>query len=292
MLPKKVLIVGLLKADSGKTTFSRGLICALKERNINIIPFKPVSGHNFYFQFDTLQENVRNQCLFSHDIDTLIASAQTQLPVELLNPVDRLLVPLDFEKYIQFPRQYFTHIEKVDTLLLQRMSFLRDRNRLQLDNVYLINKPATDKVLWTPQLIEEILKGADQVIEMEDLYQLVTYHAKYFEEITTTAFNAVGERAELILIESLNDVACPARCATSADIIIAVVPGWALFYSPKDFFRTLNLQQQLKGEQRPILMEDLCPVIDPVWKIRLNFRTQREKIGPEFEHIAEYIVSR
>lgn len=292
MLPKKVLVVGLLKADSGKTIFSQGLITALKDRDINIVPFKPLSGHNLYYQFDTFQNNVRSQRISSQDIGKLIASAQTPLPIELLNPVDRLFVPLDFDKYLKAPRQYFNHMEKVDTLLLQRMSFLRDKTSFHFEHIYLIHKPAINEVLWTPHWIEEILKGADQVLEMEDLYQLVVYHAKHFEAVTTRALNAIAERAELILIESINDVACPAPCATNADIVVAIVPGWALFYRSTDFFHTLNLQHQLKGEQQPIFMEDLCPVLDPQWKIRLNFRTQPGEIGPEFEQISEYIVAK
>jgi len=112
MIPKKVLVVGLLKADSGKTFFSQGLITALQDRDINIVPFKPLSGHNLYYQFDTFQNNVRSQRISSRDIGKLIATAQTQLPIELLNPVDRLFVPLDFEKYLKTPRQYFNHMRR------------------------------------------------------------------------------------------------------------------------------------------------------------------------------------
>ncbi|MFQ5819373.1 MAG: hypothetical protein ACE5I5_05255 [Candidatus Heimdallarchaeota archaeon] len=291
MVAKKVLVVGLLKVDSGKTTFSRCLITTLKERGLGIVPFKPLSGHNFYYQWAMTLKNVRKKRLFCHDIDKLAAAAQIQLPIELLNPVDRLLVPLDFEKYLRFPRRFFNHAEKIDALLLQRISFVRNCRSLQLENVYLSNKSATSRVLWDPQGIKEILKGADKVLEMEGLHQLVIYHTQHFEEATTAALKALEDQAKWILIESLNDIACPAPCAASADIVVAIVPGLALCYSPKDFFRTLNLQRQLKGKQRPIFMKELCPVIDPLWKIRLNFRTQTDKVGPEFEQISDYIVS-
>ena len=97
-MSKKILVVGLQPHDAGKTTLCKALIYGFKEAGVTLVPFKPHSGISYWTQFDAFQRSLRRSTLLSSDIMELEAAAESQIPLEVLNPVNRLSSPiLDIE---------------------------------------------------------------------------------------------------------------------------------------------------------------------------------------------------
>jgi predicted P-loop ATPase/GTPase len=113
----KILVVGLQPYDAGKTTLCRALIHGFKEAGINLVPFKPHSGISYWNQFDSFERSAAEGTLLSSDIRELDAAAESQIPLEVLNPVNRVSVPWDLnlshydyiERYVQFLSEHLTH---------------------------------------------------------------------------------------------------------------------------------------------------------------------------------------
>ena len=93
-MSKRILVVGLQPNDSGKTTLCKALIHGFKETGVTLVPFKPHSGIGYWSQFNVFQRNLLNGSMLPSDIMDLEAAAQSQIPLEVLNPVNRLSHPV------------------------------------------------------------------------------------------------------------------------------------------------------------------------------------------------------
>jgi predicted P-loop ATPase/GTPase len=91
--PTKILVVGLQTHDAGKTTLCKALIHGSKAFDVNLVPFKPHSGIGYWSQFNAFQDSLLRGVLLSSDIMELEDAAHYGLPLELLNPVNRLSSP-------------------------------------------------------------------------------------------------------------------------------------------------------------------------------------------------------
>lgn len=103
-----MLVTGLLERDSGKTHFSSNLIHLFTQKGLTIIPFKPISGHNFVYHYTNTLKNVERGHLLSIDIQKLACAAnliesnrKTDIPLEVMNPSHVLFTNLLVEPYIK-----------------------------------------------------------------------------------------------------------------------------------------------------------------------------------------------
>jgi len=88
------LVVGLQTYDAGKTTLCEALIHGFRKAGVTLVPFKPHSGTSYWSQFDAFQRSLAKSTLLSGDIMKLEAAAESQIPLEMLNPVNRLSGPV------------------------------------------------------------------------------------------------------------------------------------------------------------------------------------------------------
>ena len=88
-MSKRILVLRLQPNDSGKTTLCKALIYGFKATGVGLVPFKPHSGIGYWSQFDTFQTNLATGRLLSRDIMDLEAAADSKIPLEVLNPVNR-----------------------------------------------------------------------------------------------------------------------------------------------------------------------------------------------------------
>jgi predicted P-loop ATPase/GTPase len=91
---RRVLVVGLQPHSAGKATLCKALIYGFKDRGFDLVPFKPHSGISYWSQFDTFQESLMRGSLLSSDIIELEEAAKSNLPLDILNPVNRLSGPI------------------------------------------------------------------------------------------------------------------------------------------------------------------------------------------------------
>ena len=116
----KILVVGSQSFDSGKTILCKALIYTFIEVGLSLIPYKPHSGISYWKDFDIIQTNLRNKTLLCRDIIRLDEAARSGLPLEILNPVNRISCPIPYFKNVkqkqilqEFIAERFTHHDRV-----------------------------------------------------------------------------------------------------------------------------------------------------------------------------------
>ena len=97
----KILVVGSQSYNSGKTTLCKALIYNFIEDGLSFIPYKPHSGISYWKDFDIIQSNLRNKTLLCRDIIRLDNAARSGLPLEILNPVNRISRPISYFKNVK-----------------------------------------------------------------------------------------------------------------------------------------------------------------------------------------------
>ena len=67
----QILVSGFMPQNSGKTTLAKALAYTLRTAGYDIGVFKPVSGHNWYSQYDASIKNFMDRKLYCEDIMSL-----------------------------------------------------------------------------------------------------------------------------------------------------------------------------------------------------------------------------
>ncbi len=93
LLVLRVLIVGMLPFDSGKTTVARQIVKSLCEKGHTVEYLKPVSGHNYWYRFEHTEECLRRKTLFSYDVSRIEPSLNSTVHPLVRNPSHTLYVP-------------------------------------------------------------------------------------------------------------------------------------------------------------------------------------------------------
>ena len=100
-MAKRVLLVGMNSFDSGKTQFAIRLSRILLEEDHSVEYFKPLSGHNYWYNHEHTKTCLQNGVLASKDAINVRKFLNPKSPIELANPVHNLFVPMRLEKPLQ-----------------------------------------------------------------------------------------------------------------------------------------------------------------------------------------------
>lgn len=251
-----ILVTGLLKYDAGKTTWTIELLELMKEYNVNVIPFKPVGGHNAWYQYVTIRYSLELNALVGEDAYKLARTVDRIDLIEVLSPVDVLLAPLDPEYYQGDYRRYVD-----DSEVLEKQAVLAR-----------ITVPYGDSFITTHYLIKD---NYSKIIgSLKDDIDVLASRLKNLERISSNAFTKILEsdilaknlaliqdrlehKYDVLVIESFNNVALPIPSAIKADYVFAVAPGKVLLYSGEDYRKALAVYGTVPG----MLAYETAPVI-------------------------------
>ncbi|MFX1561548.1 MAG: hypothetical protein ACFFBL_13245, partial [Promethearchaeota archaeon] len=100
-MTKRVLLVGMNSFDSGKTRFAIELSKYLSAEGHVTEYFKPLSGHNYWYNHEHTKVCLKNGILVSKDAMKVREFIEPKSPIELANPVHSLFVPMRLEKPMQ-----------------------------------------------------------------------------------------------------------------------------------------------------------------------------------------------
>jgi len=232
---KRILVVGLQPHNAGKTTLCKALIYGVRERGVSLVPFKPHSGISFWSQFDTFRESLTRGSLLSSDIIELEQAANSSLPLEILNPVNRLSSPIldrgmPEEKLVfqEFVAQRFTHYDGNThrdiyflngTINLSRMRDMRD-------------------------FFVTIRKSAEKVVFIRNFQHLVNAYVDNFEKATSTCYGRL--KGGPLLVESFNDAVYPFTGAEDCDAVLCVSSNRVLRLKAEEYFKAIESSGQRK----------------------------------------------
>jgi predicted P-loop ATPase/GTPase len=234
----RILVVGLQPHNAGKTTLCKALTYGFKESGVNLVPFKPHSGISYWSQFDTFQESLVRGTLLSGDIIELEQAARSGLPLEILNPVNRLSSPIldrgiPEERLVfqEFVAERFTHYDGNSPTNIYYLNGTMNFSRMRaMRDFYLAIK-----------------KNAEKIMFIRSFQQLVKAYVDNFEKATCSCYRCVEDKP--LLVESFNDAAYPFNGAEGCGVVLCVSSNIVLQLKADGYFKAI----ELRGQQKPKL---------------------------------------
>jgi len=287
----KLLVVGLVPYDAGKTTIAESITLAIRDIGIKPLVYKPFSAHNWYLQYGTTIENLKSGMLFCEDILKLRKIADIKEPYEILNPVDTLMAPLDPEYYIKnrMLRYYFIQLnDNRSHIVASRITiYVKQVNKHY--NLILINKRAIKGKTLITKDIEKLVYNADRILEEDRLDEYIAKLEQLRIPAITSTLSYLEEKYTHIIIESYNDAAYPLPLNIKVDYVIAVSPGKAMIYDAKDYLKAIHLKAmisktyQIKTSDildllKPRQIIKIPPITNPIQKLAVGTKILEKTI--------------
>ncbi len=266
----RILVTGVLRYESGKTSFALELLSAFRDIGVDAYPYKPIGGHSGWYQYDTIINSIRLGKLVGEDAYHYAEAVGCLDCIEAISPLDLLLIPHDIRFYSGRIRTYIDVID--DTfrqIVLVRLSNLVDNkfsstHYLVKDNYRYVLDSMKNVLKDLIRSVGEVVEiGSDELVKLilnPELYRLLDRILEYHES-----------RHDLVLIESFNDVALPIPGALDSSYIVVVAPGRVMVYDGESFrkavaivsdvFRPLALSMSsvLRVIKRPLLDLPVSP---------------------------------
>jgi predicted P-loop ATPase/GTPase len=241
-----VLVNGLLTYDSGKTYVATALVKALIERGFKVSAFKPLAGHSAWYQFNTVLYSLRCGTLIGEDVLKYKELLSLGPEVELVNPVDLLLAPLDPNCFENVEDYLHALTNQLEQLIMARVSDCRNGAA----RYYVIEDNASRVVLglrpWVEKLVERF--KPEPITARRFFADVLASHSMV--ELLDCAFDVLRSRADVLVVESFNDAAVPYMDLLSdVDVVLTVTPGCLFKLDPEDFKRIVKSSYSKLGER-------------------------------------------
>jgi predicted P-loop ATPase/GTPase len=231
----KILVVGLQIHDAGKTTLCKALIHGFKKSSVNLVPFKPHSGISYWNQFNTFQDSLVRGTLLSSDIIELEEAAHSSLPLEILNPVNRLSTPIlnrgmSEEKlaFQEFAAQRFTHHDETNCRSIYYLNGTINMSRTRNMRDFYV----------------AIKKNAEKVVFIRNFQQLVKAYVDNFEKATGSCYRALQDKP--LVVKSFNDAAYPFGRAEDCGVVLCMSSSTVLRFKAQEYFKAVGLHSRQK----------------------------------------------
>jgi len=263
----KVFICGVLPEESGKTTLARALIRYLVNSGYHVIPFKPLSGHNLWWQYDSYLMNVKLGILVSEDSIRLWRAAKKRVPLELTNPCDILLSIPDYGHY-----GYGEFIK----MILSRDVY----SMVSMGRFTLVEEGSVKRViyyrkgfLFDEDFLERMAKEAYRLKEVESYEDFIHLHERYYERAVDSCYKELMRGAhDMMLIEGFNDSVYPWKGVEDSELVVAVAPTVSLVFDKDEFFEAVHLF----GTPYTVEFHRIAELVSPMKIIRLPPLSSKE----------------
>jgi len=263
-----ILVTGLLPFESGKTSFVSELIQTLSEVGIEATPFKPIGGHNAWYQYETLLNSIKLKCLVGEDAYKLAKMVNRIDEVDLLSPIDILLAPPDPMK----------HLESMHYLMDVYRSMFKQAVMLRT-TLFLNGKACTKHYLIEDNYdnaIQTLKSDIDALIEVIGDVNNINYDDFMNKILDPSLYNEVDKilrylisRDKNVIIESFNDAALPIPKAINSDYVIIVSPGRVFLYRGEVYARAASVLEEYRSPLS-IKTQTIMPLCRPLaiipWK--------------------------
>jgi predicted P-loop ATPase/GTPase len=237
-MSRKILVVGLQTHDAGKTTLCKALVHGFKQSGVNLVPFKPHSGISYWSQFDAFQESSTRGILLSSDIMELEQAAHSGIPLEILNPVNRLSSPL-MDRGLPEERLVFREF------VAQRFTRY---DGTKPGNIYYLNGTMNfSNMREMKEFYVAVREKAEKVAFIRNFQELVKAYLDNFDKAVSSCYQFLEDRP--LLLESFNDAAYPCNGAENCGLVLGVYSNMILQFKADEYFKAI----ELRGHQKPKL---------------------------------------
>ena len=246
---QNIFVFGYQNEASGKTTISVAIARSLTNAGLKVGVFKPVSAHNFWYQYDETLRCLVNKTIFSEDICKLAKAAEIDLKKEILNPVDRLISPPNIEVY-EPP-------SPISRIIMERITTPEN-------DMFLVNANARKNLIFQNEIINNILNGKETKIckKFEEWNEI---EKNRVPEAIAGCYSYLRQNKEINVIESFNDQ-IPILLPDLTRILM-VAPGGLYIYDPKDFASCFECNVEVKGR---LLGADVFEQLKPIYVMKVS----------------------
>ncbi len=262
VFPMFFFVFGTLPDNSGKTCLSRSLIIDFINDGRRVSAFKPLSGHNFWWQYDNYLRCLGSGSLFSEDAYRLWVTCGKRFPLEVINPADLLLSVPDMSK------AYFHGVKPSDLLgcsiynwfIAGRFTLLEKR---KMRNVFYFREDTG--MIETKDLVEVLKERAEEYYLVRSFRDFLLLHKRFYLRAAESCFKHVLKNSDVVVVEGFNDSVYPFSSVKNASAVLGVSPGFILVFEPETFFR------EVKKLKHPFLatFNDIVNHVSPVKVVRL-----------------------
>ena len=236
----KILVVGLIPYEAGKTTVAKAVVGELVSRGFSVGVSKPVAGHNLWYQSASIRNTLEHKVLVGEDAVALKRIAGIEDPIEIINPLDIALAPIDPIYYLKNLRGFHEILSSmISSAIMMRISLCLDKSRVETNHFLVKDRfdrlPKTIRVLVSR--IASSIKPQPVYIESEVLEEL--FLRGYIA--AETCYNAIKNLYQVLVIESFNDSATPISSIEDISSVIAVSPGKTLIYDGETYSKALKV---------------------------------------------------
>ncbi len=235
----KILVVGYLEAESGKTTLAASLITALRREGFDSVGFKPIGATDLWFKPWVVEESKRRRVLVTYD-SLILERASRGLPAHILNPIGGVLAPVD-------PSKLDWRDGFISVLLAQphrRMAILRITSCTQagVASFHIYNQSVLPKVTQgVSEILKELLITLNPPPTPASLSDLENFMNNDAAIIADTCLEKLEDR-EVVVIESNSDIAAPTYKSLESNLVIIVTPSVAALVDGSRYAKAVNLK--------------------------------------------------
>ncbi|MFW9958824.1 MAG: hypothetical protein ACFFCT_12200 [Candidatus Odinarchaeota archaeon] len=264
----RVLIVGANSFDSGKTHLALQLGKALLDADCSVDYFKPISGHNYWYNYNHTKKCLESGQLVSKDATLIREKLDLKSNLLLMNPIHSLFVPARIEKPLQQITNSLGLSGSSSVLVMQRFSRPVDGN---VDTTMLI----ADQLVEDDRLIighEEIgkLSHDTSIVDANRLETFQEFERIHYEECVSKSFSEVEKVKDMVIIESFNDSTWPWDGLDSVDHVLVVSPGHVFIYNPEKFKKATYLMNRGNLPIREVTFGRIADLLKPTLKFEIK----------------------
>jgi predicted P-loop ATPase/GTPase len=271
--------------DSGKTELAKKLVVAFTESSQSAEYFKPLSGHNYWYQYEHTKTCLEEGKLVSKDAMNVRATFSPRSPIELANPVHSLFVPLRIERPLQTLPNTLGLSGSNSILTMERFS--RPKNS-EIDTTVLVAQRLVEEERLMIGLDEvgKLTKGA-AISEIHNLETVQEFENNNFEQHVNESFEVIEPLSDVTIIEGFNDAAWPWDKLDSVDAVLVVGPGHVFSYDPERFRKAAYLMVRGNLPIRGVSFSRMSDLLKPKTRIELTPETNltaidMKKLGLDF----------
>lgn len=267
-MTKKILIIGMNTFDSGKTVLSLGIAKQLKENGQRVEYFKPISGSNFWYRYQHMQNCFRDKTCYSFDAYRAKEMLGSMIPIEILNPIHTLFVPAILKE----PETFLSHslaMSGWDSVFAMRRVSYPENEGIRTITLVAEELIATGALMISSEECKALTSGQD-IIAFDSLEEVLAYTEQVLEGVLKSSFAWVEEEADYIVIESFNNTAWPWEGLDNVDTILATGPGHIFVYDAERFRKATLLKKFNSQAIREVPFSRVAELIKPIDRILLS----------------------
>ena len=280
-MSRRVLLVGMNSFDSGKTQVAIRLSRLLMEEGQTVEYFKPLSGHNYWYNHEHTKTCLQKGVLASMDAMRVREVLDSKSPIELANPVHNLFVPMRLEKPLQNLTNTLGLAGASSVLTMERFSRPDD---FGVDTTVLVAQTLVEeeRLIIKQEEVGMLTRGAG-ILSVNNLEEVQEYERLNFEKHVTDSFAEVEKAADIVIIEGFNNAAWPWDGLERVDAVILVSPAHIFTYDPERFRKAAYLMNRGNLPIREVTFSRISDLLKPI--SRGEIRPETEISADDLEHL-------